>query len=253
MKRAFDIVLVDEHPIMFHALNLLFERTDDLRVIYQASSAREFLRWLEHGHADLIMLEMFLGNSDALEMVKTVRTLRPRQRMLVFSGLNASEYAQRVLAAGAHGYVMKSQPVDDVPRAVRTVLHGRVYLPESVALSSAHPSILPDGGQRLTDREFSIFNLLGRGLSTREIAESLNISRKTVEKHRENIKEKLGIRNAAKLLSEAGRWVDRAGAGTLSTDSSEVPTPSGFQKGHVGKVGHLHAVAQSKSAAASHA
>jgi DNA-binding NarL/FixJ family response regulator len=159
-------------------------------------------------------MDLRLKNGDGLELIKSLKAQIPHLRILVLSQYEAPEYAERALRAGAMGYVMKQEPADEVLNAIRTVLAGEVYLTRGMAgvflrkLMVMAPKAISQGVKDLTDRELHVLALLGTGLSTREIAAELKRSVKTVETHRENIKQALSLQNAAELIHYATEWAN---------------------------------------------
>lgn len=206
MSHPFKIVIVDDHPIVLQALSDLLCSDAMLQVVKKMGNGRDLLAFLDSQPADLILLDLKLGNADGIELIKSIRARDPELKILVFSMYEESEFAHRVISAGAMGYIMKSHAADRILDAVHTVLDGKIYLGEGVGIGDG-PKGGKEGIQHLSDRELSIFGMLGHGMSTRQIAVELHLSMKTVEKHRENIKAKLHILNMPKLVCEATRWV----------------------------------------------
>lgn len=206
MQKESNVVVVDDHPIMAQALAELLGSQPNIKVVKTLSSGRGLLDFFEKGRADLILLDLRLGDADGIELIKTIRARDQEIKILVFSMSEETEYAHRVISAGARGYIMKDQAAEALIEAVHEVLDGKIYLSKRVRDMKASDADKRES-RSLSDREFSIFGMLGRGLSTRQIATELFLSQKTVEKHRENIKGKLGITNTPKLICEAARWV----------------------------------------------
>src|SRR5439155_24896545 len=162
---------------------------------------------------DLVILDLRLKDGDGLELIKSLKSQLPELRILILSQYEAPIYIERALRAGALGYLSKDQAAADVLRAVRTVVAGQVFLSVDTAALLLHKLVGParktsgTGVTDLTDRELHVLQLLGVGMSTRKIAVELKLSFKTIETHRENIKHKLGLKDAAELLHFAGDWV----------------------------------------------
>ncbi len=213
MGTKIEIVVVDDHPVMAQALADLISRQEHWQVARIFSTGRGLMNHLALGRIDLVILDLSLGNGDGVEMIKSIRASDPQQKILIFSMHDEMDYAYRTIFAGARGYLMKDHAAEEVVNAISTVLEGKIYLSEPV--KQLRPEHLDRGPRQLTDREFAIFEMLGRGLSSREIAANLFLSPKTVEKHRENIKGKLGIANTPKLIAEAARWVSTACADSV--------------------------------------
>ncbi|HUU59773.1 MAG TPA: response regulator transcription factor [Phycisphaerae bacterium] len=206
------ILLVDSHPITRKGLSLLIERIPDMTVCGEAESAKDALEAIEELKPDLAVVEISLRDSSGIDLVADLRARYPSLIVLVLSMQNETLYAERVLRAGAKGYVLKDEPVEQVLVAIRRVLAGGVYLSETLAsglLAGMVGDSSPSGSlsiERLSNRELQVFELIGQGLGTREIAERLDLSFKTIESHRENIKKKLHLQDANHLLHEAFLW-----------------------------------------------
>lgn len=176
----------------------------------EATTPKECLDLLGEVECDLVIVDLVLRQGSGLELVKTVRCQFPRTRVLVCSVHDETLFAERCLRAGASGYVQKQEEAAEVLKAVRRVLAGHVHLSRSMAdhvLTSAAGSRGEGGLESLSDRELEVFGLIGQALGTREIAEHLHLSPKTVESHRENIKRKLGLANSNQLVQHAVVWL----------------------------------------------
>jgi DNA-binding NarL/FixJ family response regulator len=219
------ILVVDDHPMMRMGMTQLINSEPDLEVCAQAGDASEALREIEGGQFDLVLCDLSLRGRGGLELIKDLIVLRPSLPVLVISMLDETLHAERALRAGARGYLMKEAGGEKMLAAMRQVLSGRVYVSEKMAdrilnLLSGHrarASRSPIEG--LSDREFEVFQLVGQGKSTREIARELNISSKTVDVHRGHIKEKLGLKDATALVRHAVRWVEMQNAGGTAASS----------------------------------
>jgi len=208
------ILIVDDHPMMRQGLAQLINSEPDLTVCCEADTARQALETIGQGKPDLALVDISLPDKSGLELIKDLHALHPELRVLVVSMHDESLYAERVLRAGGRGYVMKQEGGRKLMEAIRHVLSGQIYVSEKM---SARILEIFSGGRRdgtgspvgrLTDREFDVFQLIGQGKGTREIAEHLKLSVKTVEVHRARIKEKLGIKSATDLVRFAVRWAD---------------------------------------------
>lgn len=206
------IVIVDDHPVVRGGLIRLLHQEVDLECCGEAGSAKETEACIAAQKPDLVILDLRLRGSDSLELIKFLVSRFAGLRILVFSQYDTPVYVERVLRAGAMGYVHKEQPAEELLAAIRTVLAGEVYLTRAMAglllhkLVGASHQATRTGLERLTDRELHVMRLLGSGLSTRAIAEQMNLSFKTIETHREKIKLKLGLKNAAELVHFATVW-----------------------------------------------
>ncbi len=215
MKKAVQpkkrIVIVDDHPMMREGLAQLIEHEPDLAVDAQADSAGEALRFIEKAAPDLLVVDISLPDKSGLELIKDILVLHPRLPILVISMHDESLYAERVLRAGGRGYIMKQEGGKRLMQAIRQVLDGRIYVSEKVSSRilenvSGHRSGSQSPVERLSDREFEVFQMLGQGQTTRDIAQHLHLSIKTVEVHRANIRRKLELASGSELVRYAIRW-----------------------------------------------
>jgi DNA-binding NarL/FixJ family response regulator len=206
------ILIVDDHPMMREGLRTLISREHDLAICGEAETAGQALDAVANLKPDLVLADISLPGRSGVELIKDIRALQPAVLILVISMHDESLYAERVLRAGARGYIMKQESGPTMIQAIRQVLAGRIYLSgkmsarilENVAGKRANASPI----ERLSDREFEVFQLIGRGKSTVQIAEELHLSTKTVEAHRAQVKAKLDLRNMPELISFASRWVE---------------------------------------------
>ncbi len=215
------LLLVDDHPVVRKGLAQLIDGESDMAVCGEAETATEALAIVRQTEPDLAIIDISLKDSSGIELIKDLRARYPRLPVLVLSMHDESFYAERCLRAGAMGYVTKEEATETVLTAVRRILSGDLYLSEKMA--SKMLSVFVSGGRnssgssidRLSDRELEVFELIGRGLPTREVAEKLHLSVKTIESHRANIKRKLNLSNATELLQRAIQWVEveRSGNG----------------------------------------
>jgi len=208
------IFIVDDHPIVRQGLEQLINNEPDLLVSGQGEEAYESLRAIRQNQPALVLVDVSLKDSDGIELLKELRAQDPSLLVLVLSMHDESLYAERALRAGARGYIMKQEAPQKLLEAIRKVLTGQVYLSDAMGANMLQRMV---GGRksgkagselpmdRLTDRELEIFRMIGAGRSVKEIADSLFISAKTVEAHREHIKEKLGVKSSAELLRFAIR------------------------------------------------
>jgi DNA-binding NarL/FixJ family response regulator len=206
------ILVVDDHPIVRSGLSRLINQQGDLICCGEAGTPAEAQEAVTRLKPDLVIMDLRLKGGDGLELIKTLKAQIPELSMLVLSQYEAPFYVERALRAGALGYVVKEQAAEELLSAIRSVLAGEVYLTRAMAARLLHtfigvaPGAPPTGVERLTDRELQVLHLLGAGMSTRKIAAELNLSFKTIETHRENIKRKLGVRDAAGLILYATEW-----------------------------------------------
>jgi DNA-binding NarL/FixJ family response regulator len=205
------ILLVDDHPLTRRGLAQLIAQQPDLVVCGEAGAAEDALDFVRGLKADLVLVDVTLPGKPGLELIKDLTTMCPEVAVLVFSMHDESLYAERALRAGARGYVMKSVGGEEMLRAIRQVLAGKVYLSGEMSgriLDSLSGNLGRPAGvlSLLSDREFEVFQLVGEGLPTRDIGLRLHISGKTVETHRLKIREKLGLKNPSELTKFAVRW-----------------------------------------------
>lgn len=208
-----NILLVDDHPLMRKGLALTIESEPDLRVIGQAASAEEALDEIEKLKPDVAIVDVSLPGMSGVELIKHLQALQPNLLILVVSRHDESLYAERVVRAGARGYVMKLEADEVIVKAIRQVISGGVYVSDDIKerLVLSMMSGQPVGQtplELLSDRELEVFELTGQGMGTRDIAERLHLSVKTVESYRARIKSKLNLNTAAELMQHAVQWVD---------------------------------------------
>ncbi len=208
------ILIVDDHPLMRKGLAMTLDAEPDLNVCGQVADAEEALSALETYNPDLAIVDISLPGMSGLELIKHMQALRPDLHTLVVSRHDEALYAERAIRAGARGYVMKLEASDMIVKAVRRVLRGGIYVSEEInerlllGLAAGRQELAQSPLEVLSDRELEVFELTGRGLGTREIAERLHLSVKTVESYRARIKDKLNLKTAAELMQHAVQWVE---------------------------------------------
>ncbi len=208
------VLIVDDHPIVRQGLRRMIEPEPDLVVCGEVQTEREARAAIRALSPDVVIVDISLAQGDGLELVRDVHAQRPELPMLVLSMHDELIYAERLLAAGASGYIMKHAASDQLLIALRQVLNGEVYLSESLASNLGRARVEGTSGSatgadpidRLSNRELQVLSLIGRGLSSREAAESLGLSVKTVETHRQSLKRKLNLVTNAQLLQYAINW-----------------------------------------------
>jgi DNA-binding NarL/FixJ family response regulator len=211
-KRVF---IVDDHPIVRQGLALLINREPDLSVCGDAEEAGTALQRIESLRPDIVLVDISLSGPDGLDLLKSVRAYDSHLPVLILSMLDETLYAERALRAGANGYIMKQEATERVLVAIRRILGGDIYVSDRMSSLMMHQFVggglaqseSPVAG--LTDRELEVFRLIGEGRGTRQIAEELHISIKTVESYQAHIKEKLSLRNARELVQCAIQWAIR--------------------------------------------
>jgi DNA-binding NarL/FixJ family response regulator len=207
------ILIVDDHPMMREGLAQLIELEPDLTAESQADSAAQALQVIARSVPDLLLLDISLPDKNGLEVIKDIQTLHPALPILVVSKHDELLYAERVLRAGGRGYIMKQEGGKKLMLAIRQVLSGRIYVSEKISAKilesySGHKADSHSPVETLSDREFEVFQLIGQGQGTRQIAKHLRISIKTVEVHRANIRKKLHLTSGAELVRFAIRWTE---------------------------------------------
>jgi len=212
-KEPKGILIVDDHPVFREGLASLLAREPDLKVIGQASNARNAMATLEKLEPDLILLDLSLPDKSGLDLVKDLRAVHSDVALLVISMHDETLYAERLLRAGATGYVMKEEGPEKILQAIRQVLRQQIYVSTKMSARILNSLSGRDLKKRspisqLTDREFEIFQLIGKGNDSRAIARLLNLSYKTVDTHRGHIKEKLRLGSGMELICYAVRWVE---------------------------------------------
>ena len=211
-KKAFRILIVDDHPMVREGLIARISRHSDLEVCGEAADIPEALVQLKEAIPDLVIVDISLKAGSGIDLIKQIKAQHEGTKMLVASMYDESLYAERALRAGAMGYINKQEMAEKVILAIRRVLSGKMYLSPQMTDRILHRAL--GGGDAegspvgsLSDRELEIFGLIGQGRTTREIAGELHLSIKTVETHRENIKAKLNVKNSAELGRHAVQWV----------------------------------------------
>jgi len=208
------VLIVDDHPIVRQGLRRMIDLEPDLSVCGEAQNEREARKAIRELEPDVVIVDISLAQGDGLELVRDVHAQRPNLPMLVLSMHDEAIYAERLLAAGASGYIMKQAASDQLLVALRRVLSGGTYLSEALANAreatpgeaAAGLGASTDPIERLSNRELQVLSLIGRGISSREAADALGLSVKTVESHRQSLKRKLNLLTNSQLLQFAINW-----------------------------------------------
>jgi DNA-binding NarL/FixJ family response regulator len=219
------VLIVDDHPIVRQGLRRIMENEEDVLVCGEAETSRDARAAIKELNPDVMIADISLKQSDGVELVRDVRAHYPQLPILVLSMHDEAIYAERILSAGANGYIMKQAASEQFLIALRRVLEGGIYVSEAIgnnmiqrfAAGGSHVSANPI--DRLSNRELQILHMIGKGMSTRETAESLNLSIKTVESHRQRIKRKLNLNTGTQLVQYAVNWF----TGRESSNDSQVP------------------------------
>lgn len=212
------ILVVDDHPFMRAGLAQLIDRQPDMVVCCEAGNPAEGLQKAQASRPDLVLSDITMPGRSGAEFIKDLHALQPDLPVLVISMHDESIYAERMLRAGARGYIMKEAGGVALLAAVRQVLRGEVYVSAKLSarllenLTGSRPRGSSSPIAKLSDREFEVFQLIGQGRSTGDIAAELHLSSKTVDVHRANIKAKLGLKDSTALVRHAVRWIESQGA-----------------------------------------
>jgi DNA-binding NarL/FixJ family response regulator len=210
------VLIVDDQPVVRQGVRQVLEDTDDLIVCGEVDAAGNARSAIEQMKPDILICDISLGRVDGIDLVRYLRSHYPGLPILVLSALDETVYAERMLALGASGYIMKQAPMETFLMSLRRVLDGQVYVSETISskmlsrLASGDSSVSADPLDRLSNRELQILRLIGSGAGTREIAQLLHLSVKTIESHRQRIKRKLSLTTGVQLLRYA--VLNRGGA-----------------------------------------
>lgn len=219
-KAKKQVIIVDDHPMMRQGMVQLIEHEPDLECSGEADTAAQALNLIAARLPDLILLDISLPDKSGLELLKDLQVFHPSIPVLVFSMHDESVYAERVLRAGGRGYIMKQEAGKKLMQAIRQVLQGKIYVSEKMSakileiFAGRRAEAASSPMELLTDREFEIFQFIGQGKATRDIASHLHLSVKTIEVHRANIRKKLKLKNGAEVIRAAIRWCDSQAAST---------------------------------------
>jgi DNA-binding NarL/FixJ family response regulator len=206
------VLVVDDHPLMRQGLALLINQQQDMQVCGEAQEAQAAMHAIAQLRPDIMILDISLNGPDGLDILKNIRATNPDLPVLILSMHDEAIYAERALRARANGYIMKQEATEKVLVAVRRILNGEVYLSERMSNKMLQqyiggaPSMIQSRIASLSDRELEVFRMIGEGRGTREIAEELHLSIKTVETYQAHIKEKLALRSGRELIQHAIQW-----------------------------------------------
>jgi DNA-binding NarL/FixJ family response regulator len=213
------VLIVDDHPMMREGLAQLIGNDPLLAVCGEAGDAREALEKIASQKPDLVLTDITLPGKNGLELIKDIQALHPGVLVLVISMHDESLYVERVLRAGARGYIMKQEGGKKIALAIRHVLEGQIHVSEKMSskileiFSGHRADVATSPVEQLTDREFEVFQLIGQGYETKRLAEKLHLSPKTIEVHRANMKAKLKLNSMAELIRYAVRWIESRNPG----------------------------------------
>jgi DNA-binding NarL/FixJ family response regulator len=213
------ILIVDDHPMMREGLAQLIGNDPALEVCGEAGDANEAMQKVALLKPDLVLTDITLPGKNGMELIKDLQTMHPAVLILVISMHDETLYVERVLRAGARGYIMKQEGGKKIAQAIRQVLNGQIYVSEKMSakileiFSGHRADVARSPVEKLTDREFEVFQLIGQGGETKQMADKLHLSTKTIEVHRANIKAKLQLNTMAELIRYAVRWVESQNTG----------------------------------------
>jgi DNA-binding NarL/FixJ family response regulator len=207
------VLIVDDHPIVRQGLRQLINQEPDLMVCGEATEPQQALEVAGTERPDLVIVDLTLKEGSGLDLIKTLQVQQPELPILVVSMHDEALYAERSLRAGARGYIMKQEATETLLHALRRVLDGEIYVSGRMATRLVRSVVQGRSAEdsplvRLSDRELEVLQFIGRGLSTRQIADTLHLSIKTVETHRANIMRKLHLGHATELVRYAVHWVN---------------------------------------------
>jgi len=206
------VLVVDDHPLMRQGLALLINQQQDMVVCGEAEEAQAAMQAIARQKPDILILDISLNGPDGLEVLKSIRASDPGLPVLILSMHDEAIYAERALRARANGYIMKQEASEKVLVAIRRILNGDLYLSDRMSnkmlqqFIGGAPSMIQSRIAALSDRELEVFRLIGEGRTTREIADELHLSIKTVETYQAHIKEKLALRTGRELIQHAIQW-----------------------------------------------
>jgi DNA-binding NarL/FixJ family response regulator len=201
------VLIVDDHPIVRQGLRAMIDAERDLRICGEAQTEKEARAAIRELEPDVVVVDLSLDQGDGINLVRDVHAHHPQLALLVLSMHDEAIYAERLLAVGASGYIMKQAAADQLITALRCVLDGGTYLSDAVRRTLTDRTLITAGeSSKLSARELQVLGMIGRGVSSRDIAASLSLSVKTIESHRLAIKRKLNLTTNAQLVQYAIKW-----------------------------------------------
>ena len=225
-KQVVKVLIVDDHPIVRDGLSMRISGQADMEVCGEAEDVAEALDLVRQTRPDLVVIDIALKTGSGIDLIKRIKVIDDSIRLLAISMYDESLYAERAIRAGAMGYLNKQVATRNIIEAIRQVLDGKIYLSPQVAdrmlqLARSGERLEQSPVDRLSDRELQVFELIGRGFSTREIAEHLHLSAKTIDNYRDFIKTKLNLRDSNELLRQSTMWVVDSGRSAGSNQSGQ--------------------------------
>ncbi len=213
MFKEISVLIVDDHPIVREGLSQLLEEQSLIRVVYTAENASEAMNIFDSKEIDFAIIDISLKGMSGIDLIKSLREKSSNLMILVLSMHDAELYSERSLRAGANGYLMKSEKPDNIIKAINNIIENGFYLSSSVSskilkgLVSGYGSSDKSEWDILSDRELEVLAYVGEGISTKDIADKLNLSPKTIDTHKENLKKKLKLKDKNDLLQKAIAFV----------------------------------------------
>lgn len=211
MKRK--IVIIDDHPALRQGLRIFIDSDSDFEICGEAEDSNSAIKILNEVNPDIAIVDISLESELAgLDLVRAISSRFPKVNILVLSMFDENIYAERCLRAGAKGYIMKSEAQEKILMAIKRIISGKIYLSEDIAsiilekLIHGNKDSQLDPVGNLSDKEFEVFQFVGKGLSSREIAREMNLSKNTIESHKRHIKEKLRLKGAHELIKFSSQW-----------------------------------------------
>ncbi len=225
-KKVAKVLIVDDHPIVRDGLSMRISGQSDMEVYGEAEDVAEALDLIRQTRPDVVVIDIVLKTGSGIDLIRRIKVIDDSIRLLAISMYDESLYAERAVRAGAMGYLNKQVATRNIIEAIRQVLDGKMYLSEQMAdrmlqLARSGKRLEQSPVDRLSDRELQVFELIGRGYSTREIAEHLYLSAKTIDNYRDFIKTKLDLRDSNELLRQATMWLMESGRAAGSNQSGE--------------------------------
>jgi DNA-binding NarL/FixJ family response regulator len=228
--KKYRVMLVDDHPLVRRGLAEVIGREPDLETCGEAADVAEALAEVERSNPDIVVIDLTLKTGHGIELLERLKARDPALKTLVSSMHDENLFAERVLRAGARGYVTKQEPPEVLVRAIRQVLRGELYLSPRMTSRLLNRVVVgastqEDPVQGLSNREVEVYEMIGQGLTVQQIASRLHLSPKTIETHREKIKQKLNVKSSAELNRRAVQWVLERGWSTSAADGDH-PQPA---------------------------
>jgi DNA-binding NarL/FixJ family response regulator len=208
------VLIVDDHPVVRQGLSQLIDQEADLHVCGHAEDAYQAVQAVKQLKPDMVIVDISLKDTSGMDLIRDIKVRYPSLPVLTLSMHDESLYAERALRAGAKGYIMKQEATEQVVTAIRRVLAGQIYVSDSMAakmvskLATGAAPLSASPIESLSDRELEVFRLIGEGHKTRDVADKLHLSVKTIETYRAHIKEKLGFKDGNELFRFAVEWVN---------------------------------------------